>query len=100
MTVAAEGPQITVQSVDLSHNGNPIYGYYTELDSASHVKIDSGYTTFTYPAGELHNGTSYYVSADSYGSCTFTRWSDGSTSDPLLVTVSDNIILIADYTCT
>lgn len=97
-TVAGEFPSITVQSVN--EDETLIHGYYTELESSSGTNITSGFTTHTFSDAYLVNGTSYYLKADSYGSCTFATWSDGVTTDPRPVTASDQMVFTAIYDCT
>jgi hypothetical protein len=91
-------PYVTVQSVN--QLGESISGYYTQLDSLSYVKIDSGYTTYTYGSSDFTAGDGYYVYADGYGDCTFTQWSTGSTAMPLEITASGGQTLTAEYNCT
>lgn len=71
------GSSVTVNSVN--QNGVAITGYYTILYNSGGSPTAIGFTpaTFTTTAG-----LSYSIAADSYASCTFSRWSDGSTSDP------------------
>ena len=97
-TVATEKPSIEVQSVN--QYGEAITGYYTELDNTNYGYLASGYTTHAFTGSYLDSGTSYYLWADSYGTCTFGQWSDGNTNDPRLVTASDEMVFTADYECT
>jgi hypothetical protein len=93
-----EEPNITVQSVNQENQA--ITGYYTQLDSLSYVEIDHGYTAYTYGSSDFTAGDGYYVYADSYGDCTFTQWSTGSTAMPLEVTAAGTQTFTAEYDCT
>jgi hypothetical protein len=60
-------------------SGQTITGYRTVLYNSSGAIVSEGFTpnTFTVTVNQT-----YGVRAESYGSCTFTKWSDGVTSDP------------------
>lgn len=68
---------VTVSSVDQS--SNPVFGYYVVLYDSSGSVAGSGFTTKTFATT---SGDGYSIQADGYGSCVFSRWSDGVTSDP------------------
>jgi hypothetical protein len=86
---------VTVGSVDQS--GDALFGYYTAILDPSGNLVASGFTTKTF---STTSGESYSLQADSYGSCTFTKWSDGVTSDPRTVIASSGALsFIAAYTC-
>ncbi len=87
---------VTINSVD--QNGQTITGYRTVLYNSSGSIIDEGFTpsTFTVTAG-----AAYQARAESYGSCTFSKWSDGVTSDPRAFTASSSpVTFTAVYDCT
>jgi hypothetical protein len=72
-TTTSTGPSgVTVKSVD--QNGNPLAGYYTALWQGGSA-VGSGFTPMTFSTMPGHP---YSIVAESYGSCTFTEWSDGS----------------------
>lgn len=74
---------VTVDSVN--QNGQTITGYRTVFYGSTGSVLDEGFTpsTFTTTAGQT-----YGVDAESYGSCTFAKWSDGVTADPRSFTAS------------
>jgi hypothetical protein len=86
---------VTVNSVD--QNANAIFGYYAVLfDSGANV-LASGFTTKTF---QTTNGQTYSVQVDSYGSCTFAKWSDGVTTDPRSFTATSGpLSFTAVYNC-
>jgi Spherulation-specific family 4 len=85
---------VTVNSVD--QNNNTIFGYYTTLWQNGNV-IATGFTTKTFSTTA---GQAYSIEADSYGSCTFTQWSDGVASDPRPFTATTGpLSLTAVYNC-
>jgi hypothetical protein len=85
---------LTINSED--QNGNPIFGYYAVLGSSGSV-VATGYTTHTFATNA---GQSYSVQVDSYGSCTFSKWADGSTSNPRSFTASSGALTFtAVYNC-
>jgi hypothetical protein len=68
---------VLIDSVD--QTGQTIPGYYTALSDSNGTVVGTGFTTTFFSTTV---GQSYSLRADSYGSCTFTKWSDGVTSDP------------------
>src|SRR5206468_10159530 len=85
---------VTVNSVD--QNDNSIFGYYTALWQNGNV-IATGFTTKTF---STTSGQTYSLEADSYGSCAFTKWSEGVTSDPRSFTASSGALsFTAVYGC-
>jgi hypothetical protein len=86
---------VTVNSVD--QNGNAITGYWTALYDASGSAVATGFTPKTF---STIAGTSYNIEADSYGSCTFSKWSNGATSDPMSFTAAASAeTFTAVYNC-
>jgi hypothetical protein len=86
---------VTINSVD--QTGAAIFGYYTAISDSSGNVLASGFTTKTF---STTSGATYSVIAGSYGSCTFTKWSDGVTSDPRTITASSGALsLTAVYSC-
>jgi hypothetical protein len=86
---------VTTNSVD--QNAKPITGYYIVLSDSSGNTVSTGFTaaTFTTIAG-----SAYGLQADSYGNCTFTKWSDGVRNDPRPFTAVSGIAsFTAVYTC-
>ena len=86
---------LTVSSQD--QNGKTITGYEVVLYSTSGAVLATGFTptTFTTTAGQ-----SYQVGADSYGACTFSKWTDGVTADPRPFTATSSpLTLSAVYSC-
>jgi hypothetical protein len=85
---------LTINSVD--QNGNPIFGYYAVLVSSGSV-VATGYTTHTFATNA---GQSYSVQVDSYGNCSFSKWADGSTTNPRSFTASSGALTFtAVYKC-
>ena len=68
---------VLIDSVD--QTGQTISGYYASLSDSNGTVVGTGFTTSFFPTTV---GQTYSLRADSYGSCTFTKWSDGVTSDP------------------
>lgn len=86
---------VTINSVN--QNGSPISGYYVVLYNSAGGVLGTGFTTKTFPTT---SGNSYSVRADSYGSCVFTHWSNGATSDPMPFTASSSAqTFTAVYNC-
>jgi len=86
---------VTVTSQDAS--GDTIAGFRTVLYASNETMLAKGFTpnSFTTTVGDA-----YGVLADSYGGCTFTKWSDGVTSDPRsYVAVNSAAVLSAVYDC-
>jgi len=95
---AGNDPSSAVNINSVDQNGNAITGYYTALYSSSGSLISSGFTPASFSATV---GTTYQVGADGYGSCTFTKWSDGVTTDPRTFTATSSpAAFTAVYTCT
>jgi polyvinyl alcohol dehydrogenase (cytochrome) len=90
------GPSsVTVNSVNQINGA--ISGYYTELISSSGSVIESAFTPKTF---DTTAGQTYSVQVDGYGSCTFSHWSDGVTSDPRSFTAtSGGTTFTAVYNC-
>jgi hypothetical protein len=89
--------QSTVSVSSENQFGNTITGYYTALFNSSEKVVASGFTPAKF---NTTSGQSYSLVADGYGSCTFTSWSDGVTSDPRSFTAtSSNLAFIAQYDC-
>jgi hypothetical protein len=72
---------ISINSI--AGNGNNIFGYYTVLFDGN--AIATGFTTKTFPTVA---GSTYSLLAASYGSCTFSNWSDLVASNPRTVTAT------------
>lgn len=85
---------ITVSSVN--QNGEPITGFYSAVKQSGTLVV-SNFTPMAF--GDLVSGETYTVEADSYGDCTFTQWSSGSTSDPLSFTATSHNEFEAMYDC-
>lgn len=102
-------PKIIVLSVD--QNGDPISGFHMVLayafpDPNSGAYIDSGYTPYTFgntTSYTLQPGTSYQITAESYGSCTFTGWVGGNPNQTYQFDVSglpgQKQTFTAEYSC-
>jgi hypothetical protein len=77
--------------------GSGISGYYTVLYNADGSVVGTG---FTWNEFQTTVGQTYSVQADSYGNCTFSKWSDGVTSNPrLFVATNGPLFLTAVYDC-
>lgn len=92
---------LTVSSADL--NDNALTGLFMQLQNSNHVQIGSGYTTVTF-SGLSGSGTTYYVYSNNYCDTvnhkqyTFSRWGDGTTSNPDTISLSYNTNIKAYYT--
>ncbi|MHB8566867.1 MAG: hypothetical protein ACYC7D_06795 [Nitrososphaerales archaeon] len=87
--------QLTVTSQNTA--GGTITGYTIVIYDDSGNVVASGFTpdTFSTTAGKT-----YSLEAESYGSCTFSQWANGATSDPVLFTATnDASSLAAVYYC-
>jgi polyvinyl alcohol dehydrogenase (cytochrome) len=85
---------VAVSSTD--QNGNPISGYYVALLQGGTV-VASGFTPKTF---STTSGQTYGVQVDNYGGCTFTKWSDGVTSNPRTFTAGGGqTSFVAVYNC-
>jgi hypothetical protein len=90
----APSSSLTISSVD--QDGNTMAGYYTALWTSGSV-IATGFTTSVF---STTSGQSYSIQVDSYGSCTFSHWSDGVTTNPRPFTASSSPeSFTAVYTC-
>jgi hypothetical protein len=86
---------VSVNSID--QNGMALFGYYAVLYDSSGDQLQTGFTTHTFSTTA---GQTYSLLADSFGSCTFTQWSDGSRSNPISFTASsDGTGFTAEYSC-
>ena len=74
-----------------------IFGYYNAVYGAGGKLVGAGYTNDFIPTTV---GQTYSVQAAGYGSCTFTKWTDGVTSNPRSFTATINdLFLTAAYDC-
>jgi len=95
VTHAQAGSQLTVASQNTG--GAMITGYMTVLYDSSGGVVASGFTPET---ASTTPGQAYTVMAESYGSCTFTEWSNGVTSDSMSFTATSSAqTLTAVYNC-
>lgn len=86
---------VTVSSTDLS--SNPISGYYVALVDSSGNVVKSGFTAATFATTA---GVAYGLQADGYGSCAFSHWSNGATSDPMSFSAATgSMSFTAVYNC-
>ena len=86
---------VTVSSTDLSNN--PITGYYVALVDSSGSVVKTGFTAAAFATSA---GSAYGLQADGYGSCAFSHWSNGATSDPMSFTAaSGTMSFTAVYNC-
>jgi hypothetical protein len=58
--------------------------------------LGTGYTPVTYT---LHDGQTYTVRADNFGSCQFSYWLNNGSTDPLSIKITSNTNLVAVYNC-
>jgi hypothetical protein len=87
--------QLTVNSQDTS--GAAITGYYVALYGSSGSVAGSGFTPDSFATTV---GAAYTLQADGYGSCTFSAWSNGATTNPVPFTATSGALtLTADYDC-
>lgn len=84
LAAAAGDPSVVVQTQNLA--GAPILGYRTDLLNQQGSLLADGYSSTTYP---IQIGTTYGVEAESWGNCTFSKWSDGVTNNPRYFTASN-----------
>jgi hypothetical protein len=94
-TSTAQSPSLTVSSEN--QHGQAITGFYTVLRTSLGQSISHGYTPDTFSG--LTEGTTYEIELDSYGSCQFSHWSDGVTSDPRTFTASGAQMIVGVYDC-
>jgi hypothetical protein len=98
--VLTSASNVTVASVD--QNGNVIpHDYYDVFQAANSYGPDNlvanGVTTSTFATIA---GSSYTLQVYGYGSCTFSNWSNGGTSDPMSFTATTGALsFIAVYDC-
>ncbi len=86
---------VTVDSVN--QNGATITGYEAILYNSTGGVVSRGFTPTTF---KVTVGDTYSLRAESYGSCTFAKWSDGVTSDPRTFTApSSAATFTAVYNC-
>jgi hypothetical protein len=83
---------IDVNSYSLS--GSSITGLWVVVESSSGAVVATGFTPFSYTGTA---GSTYSVSAGSYGSDVFSSWSNGSTDSTYTLTLSQATTLDADY---
>jgi hypothetical protein len=94
-TTTGIASSVTIDSVD--QNGNAIFGYHTALYDSSGRLYDDGFTSASFPTT---TGQTFSVQAESYGSCTFSQWSDGVTSNPRTFTATSGaLVFTAAYDC-
>jgi hypothetical protein len=95
VTHAQTASQLTVTSQNTS--GATITGYMIVIYGSSGSVVASGFTPETYSTTA---GQAYILEAESYGSCTFSDWSNGVTSDPISFTATSAATsLTAVYNC-
>jgi len=91
------GSPTSVTVVSQMIGGQTIAGYDTVTYNSNGNIMSTGFTPKTYGAMP---GNTYWVLADSYGSCAFSHWSDGTTANPRSVSVYNQpILLTAVYMC-
>jgi len=90
----SSGSSVTINSVDQS--GNAISGY-TALHDLSANTVATGFTTATFATTA---GSAYSLQVDGFGSCTFSSWSGGGSSNPMTFTAKAGALsLTAAYNC-
>ncbi|MDA4118839.1 MAG: hypothetical protein OK455_10925, partial [Thaumarchaeota archaeon] len=88
------GSTVTVKSV--AENGSALSGFYVALLEGGNV-IATGFTAANF---SVTAGGSYSVQADSYGTCTFSNWSDGVRGNPRSFTAENGATSFsAVYNC-
>jgi YVTN family beta-propeller protein len=89
------GSSVTANTVDQA--GDAISGYHIALYDANSNYITSGFSPATF---STTSGQGYKLVADSYGSCTFSHWSNGM-GDPMSFTATSSPqTFTAIYNCT
>jgi hypothetical protein len=90
--------QASTATVDtVNQAGAAITGFRTVLYSSTGSIVSEGFSPSTFTTT---SGTTYGIRAESYGECTFTKWSDGVTSDPRTFTAGTaSATFTADYNC-
>jgi len=83
---------IDVNSYSLS--GTPITGLWVVVQSSSGAVLATGFTPFAYTGTA---GSTYSISAGSYGSDVFSHWSSGSTDATYTLGLSQATTLSAYY---
>ena len=86
---------VSINSVDQS--GNAIAGYYVVLYNSNGNVLATGFTPKVF---STTSGSSYSIGVSSYGSCTFSKWSDGVALDPRSFTTTNSLVnFTAVYNC-
>jgi hypothetical protein len=86
---------VTIDSVD--QNGSAISGYYVVLYGANGSVMATGLTPKTFATTV---GGTYSVQVQQYGSCAFSKWSDGVADDSMIFNMtSASLDLTAVYDC-
>jgi hypothetical protein len=94
-TSTSSSSSVTVNSQNQA--GAAITGYYAILYSSSGSVADTGFTPATF---STTSGDAYSVQVDNYGSCVFSAWSDGVTSNPRTLTATSSpTTFTAIYNC-
>jgi hypothetical protein len=89
-------PSLNAKTVN--QNGETITGYYVGLYNNAGTLINSGFSPVTFT--DLTATSSYYVSPDNYGSCSFSHWQDtGNTTRDRYFTAYGSQVLTAVYNC-
>ena len=87
----------SVNQTGPARSTDSVFGYYTVLYNADGSVVSTG---FTWDEFQTTVGQTYSVQADGYGSCTFSQWSDGVTSNPRpFVATNGALSFIAVYDC-
>jgi hypothetical protein len=86
--------KVALSVVSATLNGSAFGGLWASIQSGGST-VASGYTPLSYNATA---GTTYSVTATSYGQYVFSRWSTGSTSPTISVTPTTSTTLTAYYT--
>jgi hypothetical protein len=84
-TTTSSSSSVTVNSQNQA--GAAITGYYAILYGSSGSVADTGFTPATF---STTSGNAYSVQVDNYGSCVFSAWSDGVTSNPRTFTATSS----------
>lgn len=86
---------VSINSLD--QNGKSISGYYTILYGSSLNVLATGFTPMTF---STTSGSTYGIGVSSFGSCVFSKWSDGITTDPRSFTATTGALsFTAVYNC-
>lgn len=81
--------------ISATTQGLVIAGYYTSL-SQNGIVYSTQYTSATIP---IFTGQSYPLSAENFGACTFSNWSNGTTSNPATFVTAPGMTFTAIYNC-